>query len=163
MMKLITLFAIVFLILISSPGKLEFYSILDHKLCIDAVSWLTDGLTSLRGLYDCLDDLLQLPQMQGTLSHNMRWANALLKDLLKFLDAHSAVRAALLALNERQLGVQVALCRRDPSIRAKLDSFLQFLKKMTKEISLFLPLLTSIAQSTMPSIPEVSSELFAAL
>ncbi|KAL4186747.1 hypothetical protein AMTRI_Chr09g15480 [Amborella trichopoda] len=133
------------------------------KNCSKSVSSLTDGLTSLKGLYDCFDDLLQLPQTQGALSHNIKWANALLEDLLKLLDSHSTFRAALLALNEQQLGVQVALRRRDPSIRAKLGSFLRFRKKMTKEISVFLPVLASIAQSTMPSTPEASSELFAAL
>ncbi|GMN34809.1 hypothetical protein TIFTF001_004909 [Ficus carica] len=94
-------------------------------------AWLCDGLSRLRDLHDCLDDILQLPQTQESLRRQPHSVEKLLEDFLRFVDVYGIFQTSILALKEEQSAAQVALRKRDES---KAALYLKARKRMAKEM-----------------------------
>ncbi|CAN6485231.1 unnamed protein product [Victoria cruziana] len=121
-----------------------------------AVNLLT-RLRMLKTLYDMVDGFLQLPQAQEAMNqnHHVNWANLLLEDLLKFLDAFGAIAAALSSLKERNLTTLISLKRREPnSVEPNLQSFISHRKKVSKQMGRLTAVLKTMAK---PSAPQFST------
>ncbi|XP_031495733.1 uncharacterized protein LOC116261220 [Nymphaea colorata] len=117
---------------------------------------LLSGLRMLKSLYDTMDDFLQLPQTQEVVSHNERWANLLLDDLLKFLEVFGVVGTVLSSLKEHHLSTLISLRRRDSTnMEANAQSFIGHRKKANKEMTKLITVLKSMIK---PSAAEISRE-----
>ncbi|PON60571.1 hypothetical protein PanWU01x14_151830 [Parasponia andersonii] len=95
-------------------------------------AWLADGLTRLKDIHDCLDDILQLPQTQESLRRQPHSAaENLLEDFLRFVDVYGIFQTSMLVLKEEQSAAQVALRKRDES---KISLYVKSRKRMAKEM-----------------------------
>ncbi|KAL5557752.1 hypothetical protein UlMin_033963 [Ulmus minor] len=94
-------------------------------------AWLCDGLTRLKEVHDCLDDLLQLPQTQESLRRQPHSVENLLEDFLRFVDVYGIFQTLILGLKQEQSAAQVALRKRDV---VKIGNYVKALKKTAKEM-----------------------------
>lgn len=92
---------------------------------------LVDGLARLKGVLDSLDDVLQLPLTQDSLSTKTNVVEKLLEDFLRFVDVYGIFRASMLGLKQEVSAAQVALRRKDDS---KLCLFIKVQKKIASEV-----------------------------
>ncbi|XP_062098966.1 uncharacterized protein LOC133804873 [Humulus lupulus] len=95
-------------------------------------AWLADGLTRLKDLHDCLDDILQLPQTQESLRRQPNSVvENLLEDFLRFVDVYGIFQTSILALKEEQSAAQVGLRKRD---ELKVSLYVKARKRLAKEM-----------------------------
>lgn len=99
------------------------------------------GLSGLKELYICIEELLNLPStrqaLAAALDQNEKWVNELLDSSLRYLDFCSKIRDDILAMKESVRELQSALRRRkvgDSNTESDVASYLSFRKKMKKEI-----------------------------
>ncbi|XP_031475597.1 uncharacterized protein LOC116247563 [Nymphaea colorata] len=115
-----------------------------------AINLLT-GLRMLKTLYDMVDSFVQLPQVQEAMHHHENWANLLLEDLLKFLDAFGVMAATLSSLKEINLTTLISLRRREPnSVESSLQSFVNYRKTASKEMGKLVAVLKTMAKPSGP-------------
>ncbi|XP_042486606.1 uncharacterized protein LOC122066848 [Macadamia integrifolia] len=115
---------------------------------------LCDGLTHLKKVHDCFDDLLHLSQTQDSLRHRSDWVEKLLEDFLRFVDVYGIFRASLVALKEEHLAAQVAIRRRDES---KMASYVKALKTMDKEMRKLASVVRGIGKCSSSALAFVSN------
>ncbi|KAH7519845.1 hypothetical protein FEM48_Zijuj08G0080500 [Ziziphus jujuba var. spinosa] len=98
------------------------------------------GLSGLKELYSCIEELLNLPSTRQALAaqdQNEKLVNELLDSSLRYLDVCSKIRDDVLAMKESVRELQSALRRRkvgDSNIESDVASYFSFRKKMKKEI-----------------------------
>ncbi|KNA17610.1 hypothetical protein SOVF_078580 [Spinacia oleracea] len=114
---------------------------------------IVDGLARLKGVLDSLDDVLQLPLTQDSLSNKTNVVEKLLEDFLRFVDVYGIFRASMLGLKEEVSAAQVALRRKDDS---KIGLFIKAQKKIATEVG---KLITAIG--SVPEQPPVSPSVVA--
>ncbi|XP_010242856.1 PREDICTED: uncharacterized protein LOC104587100 [Nelumbo nucifera] len=117
---------------------------------------LSHGLNRLQSVHDSLDDLLQLPRTQDSLRRRPDWVDKLLEDFLRFVDAYSIFRTALMALKEQHLAVQVTVRRRDDS---NIASYIKARKRMDKEMSKLISVVRCIGRRRRSSVPPPAASL----
>ncbi|GMH02918.1 hypothetical protein Nepgr_004757 [Nepenthes gracilis] len=111
----------------SSDATLTSSLLINHKL------------NCLKGLYDCIDELLLLNSNQQALSQGCctKWVDGLLDASLRLLDACDTARDALQQMKERVQGIQAVLRRRcsgESSIANEVVDCISTRKKMKKTI-----------------------------
>ncbi|XP_042509229.1 uncharacterized protein LOC122084874 [Macadamia integrifolia] len=121
---------------------------------------LCDGLTHLKNLQHCLDDLLHLPQTQESLRRRSDWVENLLEDFLRFVDVYGIFRIALLALKEQQLTAQVAIRRRDES---KMVSYVKACNRKDKDMRKLASVVRCIGKWSAPAMSSDSDAELAAI
>lgn len=116
-----------------------------------------DGLARLNGILDSLDDVLQLPLTQGSLSSSTTLVEKLLEDFLQFVDVYGIFRASMLGLKQELSGAQVAIRRKDVS---KMGLHVKAQKKIANEIGKLVPAVGSIpdADHHPPTISTLDEE-----
>ncbi|XP_074314597.1 uncharacterized protein LOC141649821 [Silene latifolia] len=102
-------------------------------------SSVSHGLNSLTDLYSSVDEFLQLPHNQQTLSQTQitKWVDQVLDGSLRLLDLCSASRDAMQQSRERLQDVQSALrrrCSRELSITNEAIKYLNTRKSVKKAI-----------------------------
>ncbi|XP_030527298.1 uncharacterized protein LOC115738727 [Rhodamnia argentea] len=98
-------------------------------------------LGELKSLYDCIDDLLQLPLTQQALSHLRSPAEESLDGSLQLLDACGNVREAFSQMKECVQELKSSFRRRkrgDSSFAYEVEAYINSRKKLTKVISKYL-------------------------
>ncbi|XP_074314626.1 uncharacterized protein LOC141649853 [Silene latifolia] len=100
---------------------------------------VSNGLNGLTDLYSSIDEFLQLPLNQQTLSqtHDSKWADQVLDGSLRLLDICSASRDALQESRESLKDVQSALRRRcsgELSITSEATEYLNTRRSVKKDI-----------------------------
>ncbi|PON90438.1 hypothetical protein TorRG33x02_137230 [Trema orientale] len=116
-------------------------------------AWLADGLTRLKDVHDCLDDILQLPQTQESLRRQPHSAaENLLEDFLRFVDVYGIFQTSMLALKEEQSAAQVALRKRDES---KISLYVKSRKRMAKEMRKLISAVRCIKGRSAPPLVRV--------
>lgn len=108
---------------------------------------IVDGLARLKGVLDSLDDVLQLPLTQDSLSTKTDVVEKLLEDFLRFVDAYGIFRASLLGLKQEVSEAQVALRRKDDS---KLGLYIKAQKKIAGEVGKLVSPVGSISGPAAP-------------
>ncbi|XP_043709140.1 uncharacterized protein LOC122658283 [Telopea speciosissima] len=116
---------------------------------------LCNGLSHLKNVQDCLDDLLHLPQTQESLRRRSDWVENLLEDFLRFVDVYGIFRAALLSLKEQHLAAQVSIRRRDES---NIASYVKSSKRKDKEMRKLASIVRRIGKCSSPALVSVSSD-----
>ncbi|XP_015884096.3 uncharacterized protein LOC107419797 [Ziziphus jujuba] len=94
-------------------------------------AWLCGGLSRLKDVHNCLDDILQLPQTQESLRRQPHLVEKVLEDFLRLVDVYGIFQTSILALKEEQSAVQIALRKRDD---LKIALYLKARKKMANEM-----------------------------
>lgn len=112
-------------------------------------AWLTDGLTRLKDLHDCLDDILQLPQTQESLRRQPHFVENLLEDFLRFVDVYGIFQTSILGLKEEQSAAQVAIRKRD---ELKISLHVKARKRMVKEMGKLITAVRCINRRSAPSL-----------
>ncbi|KAL2489486.1 hypothetical protein Fot_42778 [Forsythia ovata] len=107
--------------------------------------WLCNGLNRLKIVHESLDDLLQLPQTQESVSDQL--IEKLLEDFLRFVDVYGIFQMLVLTLKEEFMAAQVAVRRRDES---KMSIHLKNLNKMAKDMSKLVSTVQSIGKYSIP-------------
>ncbi|XP_010676019.2 uncharacterized protein LOC104891929 [Beta vulgaris subsp. vulgaris] len=114
---------------------------LDEQLCrlkssqAASTSSLTNKLTSLKELYQSVDEFLQLPIGQKTISQT-QWTEEMLDGSLRLLDICATSRDALVQSKERLQDIQSVLRRRcsgEFNITSEVDEYLKT-RKTSKKI-----------------------------
>ncbi|XP_057517946.1 uncharacterized protein LOC130798866 [Amaranthus tricolor] len=105
--------------------------------------FVVDGLSRLKGVLDSLDDVLQLPLTQDSLSSKTNLVEKLLEEFLRFVDAYGIFQASLLGLKEEVSAAQVAVRRKDDS---NLSLFIKSQKKIAGDVG---KLISSVTSSTL--------------
>ncbi|XP_074314598.1 uncharacterized protein LOC141649822 [Silene latifolia] len=115
----------------------EQLSRLRSSLSASTSSSVSHGLNSLTDLYSSVDEFLQLPLNQQTLSHNQNEIDQVLDGSLRLLDICSASRDALQQSRELLQGVQSALRRRcsgELTITSEATKYLNTRRSVKKAI-----------------------------
>ncbi|CAA2998519.1 uncharacterized protein LOC111373787 [Olea europaea var. sylvestris] len=107
--------------------------------------WLCNGLNRVKVVHESLDDLLQLPLTQESLSDQM--IEKLLEDFLRFVDVYGIFQMLILTLKEEFMAAQVAVRRRDES---KMAIHLKNLNKTAKDMSKLVSTVQSIGKYSIP-------------
>ncbi|XP_021732231.1 uncharacterized protein LOC110699048 [Chenopodium quinoa] len=114
---------------------------------------VVNGLARLKGVLDSLDDVLQLPLTQDSLSTKTDVVERLLEDFLRFVDVYGRFRASMLGLKQEVSAAQVALRRKDDS---KLGQYIKAQKKIAGEVSKLITTIGSVPlQQPTPVNPAV--------
>ncbi|KAL6226940.1 hypothetical protein ACLB2K_000899 [Fragaria x ananassa] len=108
------------------------------SICSKAGS-LCKGLSGLKDLYTCIEELLQLPLTQKALAlhQNEKWVEELLDGSVKYLDVCGNTRDAILTMKESVRELESALRRRlvgDSNLEDSVNAYVSFRKKMKKEV-----------------------------
>ncbi|XP_030498298.2 uncharacterized protein LOC115713948 [Cannabis sativa] len=112
-------------------GVAELHCWVTQPECRTSV-WLTNGLTRLRDLHDCLHDILQLPQTQESLRRlPSSVVENLLEDFLRFVDVYGIFQTSILVIKEEQSAAQVGLRKRD---ELKVSLYVKARKRLVKEM-----------------------------
>ncbi|EXB56343.1 hypothetical protein L484_024885 [Morus notabilis] len=119
-------------------------------------AWLCDGLSRLRDLHDCLEDILQLPQTQESLRRQPHSVEKLLEDFLRFVDVYGIFQTSILALKEEQSAAQVAIRKRDES---KTALCLKARKRTAKEMRKLVATVRCIERLASPVVSVGDAEL----
>ncbi|KAL8150049.1 hypothetical protein AgCh_006890 [Apium graveolens] len=132
-----------------------------------STSSLCTKLSGLKDLYECLDDFLQLPNMQSSDSEEVLGASIRLLDLCNLTkDAFSQMRASVQDLES-------SLRRREADVSRKVGRYLMCMKKVNKMVSKSLASFkksqnkkckeTSAIVSLLREVEEVSITIFESL
>ncbi|KAK9270584.1 hypothetical protein L1049_026165 [Liquidambar formosana] len=105
-----------------------------------SASSICHNLGSLKGLYDCVDDLLQLPLTQQALSHEQhaKWAEEVLDGSLRLLDVFATAGDVLLHMKESIQELESSLRRRrggESGVANEVGAFMISRKKVKKMVS----------------------------
>ncbi|XP_050377274.1 uncharacterized protein LOC126794567 [Argentina anserina] len=100
---------------------------------------LCKGLSGLKDLYSCIEELLHLPLTQKALSlhQNEKWVEELLDGSVKYLDVCGNTRDIILTMKESVRELESAVRRRmvgDSSVQDSVVAYVSFRKKMKKEV-----------------------------
>ncbi|KAK9666696.1 hypothetical protein RND81_14G204300 [Saponaria officinalis] len=109
------------------------------KNATTSCSSLCQSVSTLVGLYECVDELLARPANQQVISRNCqaKWVDDVLEGSLKLLDVCCVSRDAFLQTKESLQGVQSLLRRRcigELSIRKGVSEYINSRKKVKKGI-----------------------------
>ncbi|KAL2895516.1 Dystrophin [Bienertia sinuspersici] len=114
---------------------------------------IVTGLARLKGVLDSLDDVLQLPLTQDSLSSKTDVVERLLEDFLRFVDVYGIFRASMLGLKQEVSAAQIALRRKDDS---RLGLYIKTQKKIASEVGKLIsaigpvPEQPQVAPTTLP-------------
>ncbi|XP_011041259.1 PREDICTED: uncharacterized protein LOC105137262 [Populus euphratica] len=112
-------------------------------------AWLCDGLSRLKDVQDCLDDILQLPQTQESLRRQPTSAEKILEDFLRFVDVYGIFQTLVLSVKDDQRAAQVAIRKKDDS---KIALYIKSRKKMAKEMDKLVSTVRCIARCQFPGL-----------
>ncbi|KAM7516065.1 hypothetical protein LguiA_005648 [Lonicera macranthoides] len=114
-----------------------------------------NGLSSLEDSYKIIEELLNLPQTQQTLSHHQRekWVDQLLDGSMMILDICGSVRDLVSQTKENLRDLQSALRRRkgDLSMESSITKYSSFQDKMKKEAKRLIMSLKQMENKTAAS------------
>ncbi|XP_002523628.2 uncharacterized protein LOC8289474 [Ricinus communis] len=110
-----------------------------HKLKTSESSLIGYKLSGLKDLYDCIDDLLQLPLTQQTLSHEKQsqCAEEALDGSLRLLDMCASTRGFFSQMKESVQELELSLRRRragDTGLTTEVNAYMESRKKLNKVI-----------------------------
>uniref|UniRef100_A0A803NJX5 Uncharacterized protein n=1 Tax=Cannabis sativa TaxID=3483 RepID=A0A803NJX5_CANSA len=136
-------------------GVAELHCWVTQPECRTSV-WLTNGLTRLRDLHDCLDDILQLPQTQESLRRlPSSVVENLLEDFLRFVDVYGIFQTSILVIKEEQSAAQVGLRKRD---ELKVSLYVKARKRLVKEMGKLITAVRFINDEGIVEFEEVEAE-----
>ncbi|KAL7237283.1 hypothetical protein ACSBR2_003551 [Camellia fascicularis] len=120
---------------------------------------ISNRLSGLEDLYDCVDDLLLQPHTQQTFSQegHMKWAHEVLDGFLRLLDACAATKDIFSKTKEdvkEQLSVP---CRKRDVNASNFDRYLASRKKVRKAIQKLLKDFKSVENEDREIVPIVST------
>ncbi|CAL1398194.1 unnamed protein product [Linum trigynum] len=97
-------------------------------------SSLGRNLNGLQDVYDCVDQLLQLPTTQQALIHDQNCFNELLDGSLRILDLCNTAKDALSQMKESVSELQSAIRRRQDGLEGETRRYLKSRKNVIKAI-----------------------------
>lgn len=106
-------------------------------------AWICGGLSRLKDVHDCLDDVLQLPQTQESLRRQPHLVEKVLEDFLRFVDIYGIFQTSILELKEEQSAAQIAIRKRDET---KIALYVKARNKTAKEMVKLVSALRCIAR-----------------
>ncbi|KAL9238106.1 hypothetical protein vseg_012577 [Gypsophila vaccaria] len=107
---------------------------------------MVSGLARLKSVLDSLDDVLQLPQTQESLSTRTEVVEKLLEEFLKYVDVYEVFHGSMLGLKQEVSSAQMSVRRKDDS---KLGLYVKAHKKIAGDVGKLI--------STVGSLHERSS------
>ncbi|XP_030527302.1 uncharacterized protein LOC115738730 [Rhodamnia argentea] len=116
----------------------EHLSRLRSSEAVSSSSSASQSLRELKSLYDCIDDLLQLPLTQQVLSNLRSSTEELVDGSLKLLDVCGNVRDAFSQMKECVQELKSSFRRRkrgDSSLAFQVEAYMKARKKLNKVIS----------------------------
>ncbi|CAI0407789.1 unnamed protein product [Linum tenue] len=118
-------------------------------------------LNSLQVVYDCVDQLFQLPTTQQALINDQKCFNELLDESLRILDLCNTGKDALSQMKESVAELQSAIRRRQGGVEGETRRYLKSRKTVIKAIQKVLKVLKGIEnkKSTSSSNVETISKL----
>ncbi|XP_034684155.1 uncharacterized protein LOC117913323 [Vitis riparia] len=126
----------------SHPATLKIQEELNKLRTLEASSTsalvkISNGLSGLEELYNCMDELLSLPSTQQALSlhQHEKWVNELLDGSVSLLDICGATRDVISQFKENVGDLQSALRRRKGGlcIESSINNYICSRKKMNKD------------------------------
>ena len=126
----------------SHPATLKIQEELNKLRTLEASSTsalvkISNGLSGLEELYNCMDELLSLPSTQQTLSlhQHEKWVNELLDGSVNLLDICGATRDVISKFKENVGDLQSVLRRRKGClcIESSINNYICSRKKMNKD------------------------------
>ncbi|KAK9740124.1 hypothetical protein RND81_03G013300 [Saponaria officinalis] len=102
---------------------------------------LVNGLARLKSVLDSLDDVLQLPQTQDSLSTQNDIVERLLEDFLKYVDVYEVFHSSMLGLKQEVSSAQMGIRRKDDS---KLGLYVKAHKKIAGDVGKLITTVGSI-------------------
>ncbi|GAB4828420.1 hypothetical protein Ancab_035418 [Ancistrocladus abbreviatus] len=118
-------------------------------------SWLNNGLSKLKSIHESLDDILQLPQTQDSLSSRPDFVDKALEDFLRFVDVYGIFQTSMLGLQQELSAAQVAIRRKDNS---KLGLYVKGQTEAAKEMSKLLSIVRCIERQTVSDQDNVDDD-----
>ncbi|CAL1372938.1 unnamed protein product [Linum trigynum] len=146
-------------------GSHPLVSEIDEQVCrlrqsqAASTSTLSIGhnLNGLQDVYDCVDQLLQLPTTQQALINDQNCFNELLDGSLRILDLCNTAKDALSQLKESVAELQSAIRRREDGLEGETRRYLKSRKNVIKAIQKVLKGMDSKKSTSSNNVETVST------
>ncbi|CAL1398166.1 unnamed protein product [Linum trigynum] len=119
-------------------------------------SSISRNLNGLQDVYDCVDQLLQLPTTQQALINDQQCFNALLDGSLRLLDLCNTAKDALSQMKESVSDLQSAIRRRQDGLQGETRRYLKSRKTVIKAIQKVLKAMISKKSTSSNNIETAS-------